>query len=223
MNGNLNNNINNINNNISKNNINNINKNNINNINKNNINGSVDKFVNICLSSPNMGLTLFHLVFVIIIPIILIGQGHLNILKLYLLLMVPLAMIFKEMGKPDLFKNLFPVYLYPHNNHPTFVSFLSRLIIILMTVGGVLWNSVSFGIQKNDIEKGVLLGLLNFIIIYCFSLLLIPFTMNKIDDYIEEDAKTYQDISHRYIMGIILFILVFLVIYGVNNLYKTSY
>ena len=185
-----------------------------------------NSFLNYCLDSENKVIVIFHLIFIVAIPLFLIMNHDINVLKLYLLLLVPLAMIVKEVGKPNLFRKLFPVYLYPHNVNPSPISFGSRLIIMLMTLTGVLWNSISFAMNRKSVEKGIYLGLMNFILIYCTSLLLIPFTMEKIDNYmVEENRKINQsnNINHKYLLGIILFIMAFLILYMGNVQFRVSF
>lgn len=202
-----------------------LNINNANNIDLNVLENN-NSFLNYCLDSENKVIVIFHLIFIVAIPLFLIMNHDINVLKLYLLFLVPLAMIVKEIGKPYLFRNLFPVYLYPHNVNPSPVSFASRLIIILMTVTGVLWNAISFSMNRKSVEKGIYLGLMNFILIYFTSLLLIPFTMEKIDNYmVEENRKINKsgNINHRYLIGILLFMMAFLILYMGNVQFRASF
>ena len=66
------------------------------------------KFINFCLSIPNLDTIIFYIVFVITIPAILFSSGDFESLKYYLPALVMAAVTLTESGKHDLFTNLYP-------------------------------------------------------------------------------------------------------------------
>ena len=64
------------------------------------------RFINLCLSIPNLDTIFFYIIFVITVPAILFSSGDYETLKYYLPALVMTAVTLTEGGKPDLFTNL---------------------------------------------------------------------------------------------------------------------
>ena len=83
------------------------------------------KFINLCLSIPNLDSIIFYLIFVILIPAVFFSSGDFESLKYYLPALVMAAVTLTEAGKPDLFVNLYPTVC----DDTTFSGFLSKNFI----------------------------------------------------------------------------------------------
>ena len=64
------------------------------------------KFINFCLSIPNLDTIIFYLIFVILIPAYLFSTSDYETLKYYLPALIMIAVTLTEAGKPDFFNNL---------------------------------------------------------------------------------------------------------------------
>mgnify|MGYP000037925743 CR=1 FL=1 len=83
------------------------------------------RFINLCLSIPNLDTIFFYIIFVITIPGILFSSGDYETLKYYLPALVMAAVTLTEGGKPDVFTNLYPTDC----SVTTFSGFLSTNLI----------------------------------------------------------------------------------------------
>ena len=92
------------------------------------------ELVNLCLKIPNLGILVFYLIFIVIIPFAIIASRQLSILKYYLPILVALAHLLTYAGPSKLFENLY--VLKPNN----FVSFISSNFINLLTLYGIIWQ-----------------------------------------------------------------------------------
>ena len=63
--------------------------------------------LNLCLRIPNLGILLYFLFFIVLIPYILIANSSLQILKYYMPLMVAFAHMLSLSGHSKLFGNLY--------------------------------------------------------------------------------------------------------------------
>ena len=65
------------------------------------------KFINLCLSIPNLDTIIFYIIFVILIPGYLFSTSDYEALKYYLPALIMLAVTLTEGGSPELFVNLY--------------------------------------------------------------------------------------------------------------------
>ena len=80
--------------------------------------------VNLCLKIPNLGILLYYLIFIVIIPYILIYSNKIHLLKMYMPLMVAFAHLLTRIGDPALFENLYKFgSMFPFKKRCRKVSF----------------------------------------------------------------------------------------------------
>ena len=89
----------------------------------------------ICVKMPNLGSFIFYVIFILCIPIILMQTGKHHLLKLFLPLLVPIAIILTQAGKPNKFKELYPL------EYENISGFVSKIIINLVALASILWYS----------------------------------------------------------------------------------
>ena len=75
--------------------------------------------LNLCMKIPNLGILIFYLIFVIIIPYMLMASNSNDILKYYMPLLIAFANLLTLSGDKRVFGNLYQ--LQPDN----FVAFIS--------------------------------------------------------------------------------------------------
>ena len=75
-------------------------------------------FLNLCLKIPNLGILLYYLIFVVIIPYVLISNQSLAVLKFYMPMMVAFAHLLNRVGDSKIFGNLYE--LQPKNMYHLF-------------------------------------------------------------------------------------------------------
>ena len=63
--------------------------------------------LNLCLRIPNLGILLFFLIFIVIIPYILILNNSIIVLKFYLPMLVAFANLLTIAGKKEIFEDLY--------------------------------------------------------------------------------------------------------------------
>ena len=64
--------------------------------------------VNICLKTPNLGIILYFLIFLILIPMILYSNS-IDIIKYYIPMLVVIANLLSKIGSPQIFGNLYTI------------------------------------------------------------------------------------------------------------------
>jgi len=158
------------------------------------------KFINLCLSIPNLDTILFYIVFVIIIPAILISSEDYDTLKYYLPALVMAAVTLTESGSPDLFANLYPAI----NSSETFSGFLSTNLINGLAVVGILMQSLVVSAASGSITLGLVTGLIIFSITFPLAQQILPFFIREVDDL----SKTSFNMKfpgdwHKYMAGLI--------------------
>ena len=137
-------------------------------------------FVSLCLKIPNLGILLFYLIFIVIIPYLLILNKSLSILKFYLPMLIAFANLISKVGNKKIFKNLYS--LKPTN----FVSFLSSNFINIFALFGILWQSLEYSKSNNNITKSVIYGAMLFIIAFPFARNGLDFVLENIDFYLKK-------------------------------------
>jgi len=157
-------------------------------------------FVNICLSIPNLDTIIFYLIFVIAIPATLFSNSDFETLKYYLPILVMLAVILTEAGKPNLFINLYPQQI---NN---FSSFLSCNIINGLALTGLLTQAILISLATENLTLGLVTGLITFTITFPLAQQILPAFINEFDQWIRN--ITYGRVNfpgnwHLYFAGLI--------------------
>jgi hypothetical protein len=153
-------------------------------------------FLNICLQIPNLGTIGFILLFIFAIPLVLFYTGMLELLQLYAPFVVMLASTMTQSGKPNMFKELYQIN--PEN--PT--SFLSANLINLFTLIGILWYSVGIALYHNNLELGVSIATISFIISFPVAREAIPYLIRKGDERLKENTTfNYPYNWHKYFIG----------------------
>ena len=137
--------------------------------------------VSLCLKIPNLGILIFYLIFIVIIPYILVLNGSTEILKYYLPMLVAFANLLSKVGNRKIFENLYD--LQPDN----FVSFLSSNFINLFALFGILWQCLEYSKTSNGtVTKAVIYGVVLFIIAFPFARNGLTFVLDHVDFYLRE-------------------------------------
>ena len=157
--------------------------------------------LNLCLKIPNLGILLYYLIFVVIIPYVLIANSSLEILKFYMPMMVALAHLLTRAGHKKVFGNLYD--LKPKN----YISFISSNFINLFALFGILWQCVEHSKNTNDVSSSVIYGIVLFIIAIPFSRVGLKFVLDNADLYLKE--KT--DIKYKYNWHLVVFGLLYII------------
>ena len=155
--------------------------------------------LNLCLRIPNLGILLYFLFFIVLIPYILIANSSLQILKYYMPLMVAFAHMLSLSGHEKLFGNLYD--LQPKN----FVSFVSTNFINLFALFGILWQVISYA--QNDsanMSRAVVYGIILFIIVFPMARQGMEFVLKNVDFYLRKKTKmTFEYNWHLFVFGLI--------------------
>ena len=158
--------------------------------------------VSLCLKIPNLGILIFYLIFVVILPYILVLNGSLEVLKYYLPMLVALANLLSRVGNKKIFENLYD--LQPDN----FVSFLSSNFINLFALFGILWQCLEYSKTRNGtVTKAVIYGTVLFIIAFPFARNGLTFVLDHVDFYLREKTDlTYRHNWHLLVFGLLYII-----------------
>ena len=157
------------------------------------------KFINLCLSIPNLDTIIFYIIFVILIPGYFFSSGDFESLKYYLPALVMAAVTLTEAGKPDLFTNLYPTTC--ENN--TFSSFLSTNIINGLAIVGILVQSLAITLATSSLTLGLVTGLITFAITFPMAQQILPFFIREINDLASNTTLNYPGNWHLYMSGLI--------------------
>ena len=158
-------------------------------------------FFDLCNKIPNIGILLFYLIFIVIIPYFLVYSGSLNVLKFYMPIIVALAHLLTRLDeKKNIFKGLYEL------NPKEFVPFLSSNFINIFALFGILWQSIEYS-RKTNLTKGVIYGILLFIIALPFSRAGLKFILDNIDTYVKE--KT--DVEFKFNWHLLVFGLIYII------------
>ena len=156
--------------------------------------------INLCLKIPNLGILIFYLIFIVIIPYVLIYNQNISVLKYYMILMVAFAHLLTHISDKNLFGNLYQL-------HPKeFVPFISANFINIFALFGILWQSIEFS-RKYNLTNSVIYGILLFILALPFARAGLKFVLDHIDIYLKE--KT--DIEYKHNWHLILFGLLYII------------
>lgn len=166
------------------------------------------KFINLCLTIPNLDTIIFYLIFVILIPGFLFSASNYEALKYYLPALIMLAVTITEAGKPDLFVNLYPNQCDPNLS---IGGFLSTNIINALAVVGILAQALVITVATSSITLGLVSGLITFAIAFPMAQTILPFFINEIDDLrfkVFGNNVIFPGNWHKYFAG--LFFAIFL-------------
>ena len=161
------------------------------------------KFINLCLSIPNLDTIIFYIIFVILIPGYLFAESDYETLKYYLPALVMLAVTLTESGNPELFVNLYPNQCAPTT---TFAGFLSTNIINGLAVVGILSHALILTLATNSLALGLVSGLITFAITFPMAQQILPFFINQVDELrytLFKDGVYFPNNWHKYFTGII--------------------
>ena len=173
--------------------------------------------LSVTLNMPNIGLIIYYLVCIIILPVVLINTQNERLLQLYLPLLLPIAVVLQESGNPNMYQN---ILIRDSTNS---VSIVSTFVISLMTMAGILWLSIKISMDNDNLGNGILAGLLITTVILGFSKIIIPDLIYKTDKYLKEHtdmSDSYQ--MHKYIVGFSMVILICLSCLAVQSIYKVD-
>ena len=68
----------------------------------------VTNFMNLCIKLPNIGLFVFYFLFLLVVPLVLIGIRKSHLISVYLPLLVPIAIVISQ-AEPIKMKQLYPL------------------------------------------------------------------------------------------------------------------
>ena len=157
--------------------------------------------VSLCLRIPNLGILLFYLIFIVIIPYLLILNNSLTVLKFYLPMLVAFANLLSQVGDEKIFKNLYS--LKPDN----FVCFLSSNFINLFALFGILWQCLEYSKATGNTTRAVIYGAMLFIIAFPFARNGLVFVLENVDYYLREKTElTYEYNWHMLVFGLLYII-----------------
>ena len=157
--------------------------------------------VSLCLKIPNLGILLFYLIFIVIIPYLLIMNRSLVVLKFYLPMLVAFANLLSQVGDEKIFKNLYA--LRPDN----FICFLSSNFINLFALFGILWQCLEYSKSTGNVTKAVIYGAMLFIIAFPFARNGLNFVLENVDYYLRKKTElTYDYNWHLLVFGLLYII-----------------
>jgi len=161
------------------------------------------KFINFCLSIPNLDTLIFYLIFVITIPAYLFANSDYETLKYYLPALIMISVTLTEAGRPELFQNLYP---NPCDKNTNFAGFLSTNIINGLAVVGILTQALVITMATSSITLGLVSGLITFAIAFPMAQQILPYFIREVDDLtyrIFEDRIRFPGNWHKYMTGLI--------------------
>jgi len=159
--------------------------------------------LSICLKIPNLGLISFHIIFVIILPYLFLSFKQNDTLKFYWPVLIAIATIFTEVGKPFIFQNLYETV------PKTLISFISSNIINLVAIMGIIWQSVTYHTATQHLEKTLIMGMILFLITFPLARSGTTFVIKKWDNLVKNTNMNTKYNQHKFIIGFVY--LIFLV------------
>ena len=158
--------------------------------------------LNLCLRIPNLGILLYYLFFIVLIPYILIANSSMEILKYYMPLMVAFAHMLSLSGHKKLFGNLYEIQ--PKN----FVSYISSNFINLFALFGILWQVITYSaLDSTSMPRAVVYGIILFVIVFPMSRQGMKFVLDNVDFYMREKTKaTFEYNWHLFVFGLLYII-----------------
>lgn len=176
-----------------------------NSINNNSNNSNVIRtFFDLCLTLPNVGLFVFYLIFILIVPLMLIGLKKSNLITIYLPLLVPIAIVISESGGNKV-RQLYPI----KSNETELIGKISKLLLNFMAICGIMWIAVSNGINKNNLVYGVLSGIVTITVVFLISPEFIPIVIREGDKYLEKKGAKMKHNIHKYGIGLLFIIILY--------------
>ena len=158
--------------------------------------------LNLCLRIPNLGIIIFYLFFVVMIPYVLIANHSMGVLKYYMPLMVAFAHMLSLSGHKKLFGNLYE--LKPKN----FIAFISTNFINLFALFGILWQCIDYSRStSNGLARAVIYGIVLFVIVFPMSRQGLKFVLDNVDLYMRKKS----DMSFEYNWHLFLFGLIYII------------
>jgi hypothetical protein len=155
--------------------------------------------LNLCLRIPNLGILLYFLFFIVLIPYMLIANSNIQILKYYMPMMVAFAHMLSLSGHKKLFGNLYD--LQPKN----FVSFVSTNFINLFALFGILWQVITYAQDDStNIPRAVVYGIILFVIAFPMARQGMKFVLNNVDFYLRKKTEiTFEYNWHLLVFGLV--------------------
>jgi hypothetical protein len=158
--------------------------------------------VNLCLKIPNLGILIFFLIFIVIIPYVLIYSQNIGILKYYMTMIVAFAHLLTRVGDSSLFGNLYQL------NPIEFVPFITANFINIFALFGILWQCIEFS-RKYSLANSVIYGILLFIIALPFARIGLKFVLENIDLYLKDKSDVeYKHNWHLIVFGLLYIIFI---------------
>lgn len=156
-------------------------------------------FLNICLQVPNLGSLGFILVFIITIPYLLYQLEMLDLLQLYAPFVVMLASTLTQSGQPEVFKELYQI------DPKTPSAFIMANMINLFALIGILWFSVGLALYHNNLELGVAIATISFVVTFPVAREAIPYLITEGDKDLKEKTRFRFPYNwHKYAIGFLV-------------------
>lgn len=157
--------------------------------------------ISVCIKTPKLGTLFFFIIFMLVIPIFITSTDNANLLKYYLPFVVMLASTITASGYPDNNQDLYP--MYPVN----IIGFLSKNLINLVALVGILWQVIEVAQATRELETGVIVGLIMMIITFPVSTQAIPFFIRSGDIFLHRHTNLrYPGNWHRYFLGLFMIV-----------------
>ena len=158
--------------------------------------------LSLCLRIPNLGILIFYLIFIIIIPYILMASKSNDMLKYYMPLLVAFANLLTLVGDKQVFGNLYQ--LQPNN----FVAFISTNFINLFALFGILWQCIDHSRKYDiDVTRSVIYGTILFVIAFPMARQGMVFILNNVDKYLKDTTE----LNYKYNWHLMTFGLLYIV------------
>ena len=158
--------------------------------------------LSLCLRIPNLGILIFYLIFIIIIPYVLMASKSNDMLKYYMPLLVAFANLLTLVGNKQVFGNLYQ--LQPNN----FVAFISTNFINLFALFGILWQCIDHSRKYDiDVTRSVIYGTILFIIAFPMARQGMVFILNNVDKYLKDTTE----LNYKYNWHLMTFGLLYIV------------
>jgi len=161
------------------------------------------KFINLCLSIPNLDTIIFYLIFVILIPGYLFSTSDYETLKYYLPALIMIAVTLTESGKPEFFVNLYPNVC---DENTTFAGYMSTNIINGLAIVGILAQALVITMATSSLTLGLVSGLITFAIAFPLAQTILPFFIIETDDLLRniifQGKVQFPGNWHKYFLGL---------------------
>lgn len=152
---------------------------------------------NICITLPHIDLFVFYFIFILLVPLLLLGMEETRLLNTFLVMLVPIAVVLTESGKPKLFNKLYS------KEYIDLTSYISKLLISFISLCSILYVSIKVGYQYNNITYGMITGIISITIVFFLCREITPIIIENWDKYMKDNYKlNYKYNWHKYIIGI---------------------